>query len=33
MLLVHNSCDKVLRLYHLLYGRRSCVEALGHVGL
>ena len=33
MLLVSNSCDKVLRFYRFLYGRRSCVEALGYVGM
>ncbi len=33
MLLVTNSCDKVLQRYHWLYGRRSCAEALGYTGL
>jgi hypothetical protein len=33
MLLVENSCDQALRFYHFLYGRRSCVEALGRVGV
>lgn len=33
MLLVRNSCDKVLRFYHWLYGRRSCAEALGRIGM
>jgi hypothetical protein len=33
MLLVRNSCDKVLRFYHWLYGRRSCAEALGRSGM
>ena len=33
MLLVRNSCDKVLRFYRWLYGRRSCAEALGYAGM
>ncbi len=33
MLLVTNSCDQVLTRYHLLYGLRSCAEALGCTGL
>jgi hypothetical protein len=33
MLLVINSCDRVLQRYHWLYGRRSCAEALGYTGL
>ncbi len=33
MLLVNNSCDQALRFYRFLYGRRSCVEALGYIGL
>jgi hypothetical protein len=33
LLLVNNSSDRVLRLYHWLYGRRSSAEALGHSGL
>ncbi|HTU25269.1 MAG TPA: hypothetical protein VMF30_07730 [Pirellulales bacterium] len=33
ILLVRNSCDKVLRFYRWLYGRRSCAEALGHAGM
>jgi hypothetical protein len=33
LLLVNNSCDKVLRFYRFLYGRRSGVEALGRDGL
>jgi pimeloyl-ACP methyl ester carboxylesterase len=33
MLLVNNSCDRLLARYHWLYGRRCCQEALGYVGL
>jgi hypothetical protein len=33
MLLVRNSCDKVLRFYRWLYGRRSCAQALGAIGM
>jgi hypothetical protein len=33
MLLVNNSCDRLLKRYHKLYGRRCCQEALGYVGL
>jgi hypothetical protein len=33
LLLVRNSCDKVLRFYRWLYGRRSCAEALGRSGM
>ncbi|HEX3727462.1 MAG TPA: alpha/beta hydrolase [Pirellulales bacterium] len=33
MLLVNNSCDALLKRYELLYGRRSCVQALGYTGL
>ena len=33
LLNVYNSCDKVLKRYHWLYGRRCCAEALGYVGL
>ncbi|HEX4142570.1 MAG TPA: hypothetical protein VHY91_03395 [Pirellulales bacterium] len=33
MLLVRNSCDKVLRFYHWLYGRGSCAEAVGYIGM
>jgi hypothetical protein len=33
MLLVNNSCDALLRRYHLIYGRHSGQEALGYMGL
>jgi hypothetical protein len=33
LLLVNNGCDRLLMRYELLYGRRSCREALGYVGL
>jgi hypothetical protein len=33
LLLVRNSCDKVLRFYRWLYGRRSCAVALGQSGM
>ncbi len=33
MLLVNNGCDRLLKRYHWLYGRRSCRAALGYTGL
>jgi hypothetical protein len=33
LLNVYNGCDKALKRYHFLYGRRCCNEALGYVGL
>jgi hypothetical protein len=33
MLLVNNSCDVLLKRYHLIYGRRCSQQALGYTGL
>ncbi len=33
LLLVNNRCDMLLKRYHMIYGRRSCREALGYTGL
>jgi hypothetical protein len=33
LLLVNNSSDRLLKRYHLLYGRRSCAAALGYLGI
>lgn len=33
MLLVNNSCDMLLKRYHLIYGRRCSQQALGFTGL
>ncbi len=33
LLLVNNSCDRLLKRYHIIDGRRSCAEALGYTGL
>jgi len=33
LLLVNNSADRLLKRYHLLYGRRSCATALGYFGI
>ncbi len=33
LLLVNNGCDRLLKRYHWLYGRRSCRRALGYTGL
>jgi len=33
LLLVNNTCDRALRYYHYLYGRKCDIEALGYVGL
>ncbi len=33
LLNIYNSCDPVLKRYHLLYHRRSCAEALGYTGV
>ena len=33
LLNVYNGCDKILKRYHWLYGRKCCAEALGYVGL
>ncbi len=33
MLLINNSCDILLKRYHLIYGRRCPQQALGYTGL
>ena len=33
MLLVNNCSDALLKRYHLIYGRRSCEQALGYTGM
>ncbi len=33
LLLVNNCCDRLLQRYSIIYGRRSCREALGYNGL
>jgi hypothetical protein len=33
MLLINNSCDILLKRYHLIYGRRCSQQALGYTGL
>ena len=33
LLLINNSSDRLLKRYHLLYGRRSCAAALGYLGI
>ncbi len=33
LLLINNSCDRLLMRYHRLYGRRACQQALGYTGL
>ena len=33
LLLINNSCDRLLMRYHFLYGRRACQQALGYTGL
>lgn len=33
LLLINNSCDALLKRYHVLYGRRCMVQAAGYMGL
>lgn len=33
MLLVNNCSDALLKRYHVIYGRRSCAQALGYTGM